>query len=399
MNNRVFIIGQGILAAPGENPSDVASCLAQGISPIAPLQHFDAQLPQIPLVGEVRKTNETLCNDLGLDASRGYSRTALLGLYAAGQAVTAAGLPAEELAHAALISATTVGGMDRSEIFFADYFRNNDTCVVKTIAHHDCGAATDFIGAQLGIGGFMTTINTACSSSANALMLGARMIRAGKADIVIAGGADALCRFTLNGFQALMLLSPEPCRPFDQARQGLNLGEGAAYLVLCSERIIGDRMPLAELAGWGNANDAYHQTASSPDGRGAVLAMQAALHTAGLQPSDIQYINAHGTATANNDLAESTALRTVFGNTPPFSSTKAFTGHTLAAAGAIEAVISVMALQQQMAFPNLNFHTPMEETGCVPIQEATRMPVQHILSNSFGFGGNCTSLVFKNFPA
>jgi 3-oxoacyl-[acyl-carrier-protein] synthase-1 len=180
---------------------------------------------------------------------------------------------------------------------------------------------------------------------------------------------------------------------------GLNLGEGAGFLVLENEQSLSvtRNTPLCLLSGWNNATDAFHQTASSANGKGAYLAMINALTKANIIPEKINYINAHGTGTGNNDLSESIALKTVFGdNIPPFSSTKGFTGHTLAAAGAIEAVYCVQAIQSQAILPNLNFSTPMTETGMVP-ETIFRSDVQveNVLSNSFGFGGNCTCLIFS----
>jgi 3-oxoacyl-[acyl-carrier-protein] synthase-1 len=215
----------------------------------------------------------------------------------------------------------------------------------------------------------------------------------------VAGGADALSLFTINGFNSLMILSDEFCRPFDGRRKGLNLGEGAGYVVLESEKSLmkSGKEPLAELTGYGNACDAFHQTASSADGQGACLAMTKALETAGLAPSDVDYINVHGTGTVNNDLSEGTAIARIFGkDVPPFSSTKAYTGHTLAAAGGIEAVFSVLALQHKVVFPNLHFGEPMPELRMQPVtQWGTGKQLKHVLSNSFGFGGNNSSLLFS----
>lgn len=394
-SGKVFITGAGIISALGNDLSSTFDSLIQQHSGIVPLQNFDAALPEPPLVGEVPYTNRELAVLLGLDTRAPHSRTFLLGLYAAQQAVRHAQISPEDLPDTTFISATTVGGMDQTEDFLPGYFLDPGYGRIRVIGNHDCGASTENIVRQLGTGGFFTTINTACSSAANAIMLGARMIRAGQTDIVIAGGVDPLCRFTLNGFHSLMLLSGERCKPFDARRNGLNLGEGAAYIVLCSEKVVGKYAPIAELAGWGNANDAFHATASSPEGRGAVFAMQTALKQAGVQPSEINYINAHGTATANNDLAESTALQTVFEKVPAFSSTKSYTGHTLAAAGAIEAVISLLAIREQTVFPNPGFAEAMHETGLVPETVASKQPIRYVLSNSFGFGGNCSSLIFK----
>jgi 3-oxoacyl-(acyl-carrier-protein) synthase len=265
--------------------------------------------------------------------------------------------------------------------------------------HHECGSVTELVADRLGIRHFVSTVSTACSSSANAILFGARMIRQGQLDVVIAGGTDALARFTLNGFNSLMILDPSFCRPFDEHRKGLNLGEGAGYVVLVSDDVAGtlDRSPMVRLSGYCNANDAYHQTASSPDGTGSFLAMQGALTKAGLQPSDISYINLHGTGTQNNDLAEGTAIKTLFApHYPPASSTKSFTGHTLGGCGGVETVFSVMAITEGIIYPNLRLETPMKELPFV-VETTFRNQenIRHVLSNSFGFGGNCTSLIFS----
>src|SRR5690606_29884462 len=244
----------------------------------------------------------------------------------------------------------------------------------------------------------VTTISTACSSAANAIMLGARLIKSGKLDRVFVGGADCLSKFTINGFKTLMILSDTFNTPFDENRKGLNLGEAAAFLVLESDEVVKaeNKKVLAYVKGYGNANDAFHQTASSDNGDGATLAMEKALKVANLKPSEIDYINAHGTATANNDLSEGRAIQRIFGErVPDFSSTKAFTGHTLAAAGAIEAVYSVLALQKNVIFPNLNFRTPMKEFNLIPITSPKKKELKTVLSNSLGFDGNCSTLIFS----
>ncbi|PKP15703.1 MAG: beta-ketoacyl-[acyl-carrier-protein] synthase family protein, partial [Bacteroidetes bacterium HGW-Bacteroidetes-23] len=205
-------------------------------------------------------------------------------------------------------------------------------------------------------------------------------------------------KFTINGFKTLMILSDTYNTPFDNDRKGLNLGEAAAFLVLESDEIVqkNNKKVLAYVSGFGNANDAFHQTASSENGEGAFLAMQKAFKLANLQPEDIDYINAHGTATPNNDLSEGRAILRMFkDNVPDFSSTKAFTGHTLAAAAAIEAVYSVLALQHNLVFPNMNFKKPMEEFNLIPQTTLKEKSINHVLSNSFGFGGNCSTVLFS----
>ena len=230
-------------------------------------------------------------------------------------------------------------------------------------------------------------------------MQGARLIEGNKLDRVIVGGSDPLALFDMKGFSSLNIYDQDICKPFDDTRKGLNLGEGAGFLVLESDQSISitGNTPLCILSGWNNASDAFHQTASSPNGKGAYLAMINALTKANITSGKINYINAHGTGTGNNDLSESIAIKNVFNdNIPPFSSTKGFTGHTLAAAGAIEAVYCVQSIQSQAILPNLNFSTPMIETGMVP--ETTfrsGVQVEYVLSNSFGFGGNCTCLIFS----
>ena len=276
------------------------------------------------------------------------------------------------------------------ELLVNDHHKN----VIETF---DSADSTEKIADLLKIRHYIATISTACSSSANAIMLGARMIRHNRLDRVIAGGTDALTKYTINGFNTLEILSPDPCRPFDVNRKGLTLGEGAAFLVLESEEIADPDSIICELKGFGNANDAYHSTASSPDGNGAGHAMQKAIASAGLNSSDINYINAHGTGTDINDLSEGNAIMVTFGNNIPLvSSTKAFTGHTLAAAGAVEAVISVLALKHRFIPANLHFKHKINELSFSPVINFMKdYPLRHVLSNSFGFGGNNTSLIFS----
>ena len=297
----------------------------------------------------------------------------------------------------AFISSTSVGGMDETEKYYRQVLKNLpvDFNLTRT---HDSGNTSENIAAYLKFSGYINTLSTACSSAANAIMLAARMIAQGKMDRVLVGGTDPITDFTIKGFQSLMIYDNEWCKPFDHNRNGLNLGEGAGFLLLEGDRSIkiSGNEPICSLTGWHNAADAYHQTASSPDGKGATIAMKNALNKAGLESKEISYINAHGTGTKNNDLSESIAIKNVFGNAiPPFSSTKAFTGHTLAAAGAIEAVYSVLAIKNQVHFSGLNYNDPLEETLMRPVTEPTQAVTKHVMSNSFGFGGNNSSLIFS----
>lgn len=400
---KVYVTGLGIISALGTSLEENFRALCSARSGIDHIRYLPTHQRGVLPVGEVKCSEGELLERLPPRRSLQTARTHLLNLLALREALTHAGLcDSEEVKEGHLLglaTGTSVGGMDKSENFYAQYLKDARKGRLRDIIHHDPGAIADLAALELGIRGFVTTISTACSSAANAIMLGARLIRQGRLERVVAGGADALTRFTLNGFNSLMILDEQPCRPFDATRKGLNLGEGAAYLVLESARSVEARRAevLCELSGYGNANDAHHQTASSPEGTGARLAMQKAMKVSGLTPTDISYINAHGTGTLNNDVSEGMALQTLFdGEVPPLSSTKAYTGHTLAAAGGLEAVFSVLAIQHQCIWPNLRFAQPMPELDFTPQTQLRKdLPVRHVLSNSFGFGGNCTSLVFS----
>jgi 3-oxoacyl-(acyl-carrier-protein) synthase len=263
------------------------------------------------------------------------------------------------------------------------------------LSSYDCASVDLYLQSRHRMAGIINTINTACSSSSNAIMYGARLLKNGLAKRVIAGGTDSLAKFTINGFNALHILSPEKCTPFDRDRKGLNLGEAAAFLVLEKEEDIAGKKIYAELTGYGNSNDAFHPSSLSDKGDGPFLCMQKALQKAQLPASAISFINAHGTATENNDAVESQAMIRLFGTPPPFASTKANTGHTLGAAGAVEAVFGVLNLYHQEIYPGLHFSNAIEATGLKPETIYRQGSLQHVMSNSFGFGGNCTSLIFS----
>jgi 3-oxoacyl-[acyl-carrier-protein] synthase-1 len=353
---------------------------------------------EIP-VAEVKASNKELAERAQVKEDGTYSRTTLLGLIAARQAFSQAQIADFTECKTGLISATTTGGMDRSERFCKEYLKNNKRGRLRDIITHDCGDSTEIIANQTGIKDYVSTISTACSSSANAILVAARLIKNGVLDRVLVGGVDALTLFTLNGFNSLMILDRDGCKPFDEERNGLTLGEGAGFLMIESEGSLKKKgkTVLCEIKGYGNACDAFHQTASSPEGKGAYLSMEKALAKAGLQPAMIDYINAHGTGTKNNDLSEGIAIKRLFQDSvPAFSSTKAYTGHTLGAAGAIEAVLCIMAIQHQWIYPNLNFKQTMKELGFSPVTTFQyHAPVRNVMSNSFGFGGNNTSLLFS----
>lgn len=397
MNQGVAITGMGIISAIGNTVEENYVSLVNNTIGISTIENISTVHSGEIKVGEIKKTNQQLVDELQLLPDNNFSRTAMLGTIAAKQAVKNAKITSINECRTGLISATSVGGMDMTERHYYDYFENEN--LIKFISCHDGGDVAHKIADELGLNGMVTTISTACSSAANAIMLGARLIKSGKLDRVIVGGTDALAKFTINGFKTLMILSDSYNKPFDDNRKGLNLGEAAAYLVLESDEMVKkeNKKVLARVTGYGNANDAFHQTASSENGDGAFLAMEKAFQVANLKPEQIDYINVHGTATPNNDLSEGKAILRLFGeeNIPDFSSTKPFTGHTLAAAAAIEAVYSVLALQNNVVFPNLNFEIPMQEFNMIPQTVIKNKNIEHVLSNSFGFGGNCSTLIFS----
>lgn len=397
MNKKVYITGIGAISAIGNNVAENFNSLKNKKSGIGKITLLNTIFKDEIPAGEVKLSDKHLIEQLQLSDKEAYTRTALLGLTAVKEALKNANISDPSKEKTGIVSATTVAGMVSSEKYYLDFLNsdlNND--FIKT---HEAADSTEKIADYFGISEFMTTISTACSSSANAIIIGTRLIKNGILDRVIVGGTDALSKFTLNGFNTLMILDRKPCKPFDNERQGLNLGEAAAYLILESEELVKkeNKKPLAVISGYANANDAFHQTASSPNGYGASLAMQQALETAKLKPEEIDYINVHGTGTANNDLSEGRAMLNVFDNKiPKFSSTKAYTGHTLAAAGSLEAVFSVLSLQNKIIFPNLRFQNPMSEFHLIPETEILKnINIKHIMSNSFGFGGNGTVLIIS----
>ncbi|MEO8416751.1 MAG: beta-ketoacyl-[acyl-carrier-protein] synthase family protein, partial [Ginsengibacter sp.] len=349
---KIFVTGIGVISAIGIDAKENLSSLQAGITGITKSYIYNLML------GEVRLTNEQIIQMLGLPGED-FSRTTLLSLIAAKEAWGNNCI--QDNIRTGLISSTSVGGLDRMEKYYFEYQKNESSNGYKLMTH-DNGRITERVAFELGISGYIGTISTACSSGANAIMQGARFIEGNKLDRVIVGGCDPLALYDIKGFSSLNIYDQDICKPFDESRKGLNLGEGAGFLVLESEQstAITGNTPLCILSGWNNATDAFHQTASSADGKGAGLVMTNALTKANITPEKISYINAHGTGTGNNDLSESIAIQRVFNNNiPPFSSTKGFTGHTLAAAGAIEAVYCVQSIQAQSIFPNLNFSTPM----------------------------------------
>jgi 3-oxoacyl-[acyl-carrier-protein] synthase-1 len=258
---------------------------------------------------------------------------------------------------------------------------------------HNSFSVADYVRRRFGLEGPAMAVSSACASSAKVFGSARRMIEADLIDAALVGGTDSLCLTTLYGFHSLQLSSPLPCRPFDQARDGISIGEAGAFALL-------ERMPDSldadsiVLKGMGESSDAYHMSAPHPEGLGARRAMQSALSTAALDAAQIDYINLHGTGTPSNDRSESQAITSVFGPTTPCSSTKGATGHTLGAAGALEAVISALAIKHGLMPGGVHTATIDPTLTAHYIRENRRAPVGTVLSNSFGFGGTNCSLIF-----
>ncbi len=393
MASSIAITGSGIISAIGCNKKEVLHSLLNHKTGIDSMKYLESMHKHLP-VGEVKCSNDELKSILGIEASKILSRNVMLGAIAAKEALCEANddLSSKKVV---FISGTTVGGMDITEAFFAKMLQ--DDTFLPYLKSHDCGSSSNEIMQLCGIDAEVCTISTACSSALNAMIVGAEMLRRGEADVIIAGGCESLSRFHFNGFNSLMILDSERCRPFDATRAGINLGEGAAYVVMerAEEADRRGAQVQAYISGYGNRCDAFHQTATSETGEGAFLAMSKAIQSSGLSIDDISYINAHGTGTGNNDQSESVALQRVFGsNVPKISSTKGFTGHTTSASGSIETVICILAMMNNFIPANLGWDKAMEN-GVIPTLGETEVELTNVLCNSFGFGGNCSSLILS----
>ena len=386
------VTGLGLVTANGCGVGGNWTAIRIGVSGLKPLTLFSS-----PRYGQVL-TGEAPRDLTALGAPAHASRSDQLGWLAAREAVAEAGLDFTNCAErAGVVLGCSVGGSFNSEHFLITLIKRGKMRA-RPLRFHECVSVVDLVANEFGLLGPSLAVSTACSSGALAIATAAEMIQAGEADIMLAGGADSLSRMTWAGFHSLLLVDALGCRPFDVSRAGTSMGEGAAVLVLEAEESARKRGAkiLARLSGWGASCDTHHATAPHPEGAGAAAAMVAALHRAGLESSAIGYVNAHGTGTRDNDLAESKALRTVFGfHVPPVSSTKGFFGHALAASGAIEAVVCVEALRHQEIPPNPGFTKIDPAIGLEPVTELRSAPLTHVMSNSFGFGGNNAVLIFS----
>lgn len=407
----VAITGLGAIGAPGRGVAAIDAALAQGRDGLGTLDLWQTELAAQYPVGQYRGD---LTADMtavpGYRATRSQrarlSRSDQLALVATAEAAAQAGLSPADFARAgagAYIGLSVCGTLTSEAQYTAavqaakrgEHRRPR----VDAMFAHEGASSLDALARYFQLTGPTLSFMTACSSGANAIGLAAERIAGGQSSLMLAGGADSLSRIAYFGFHSLQVVSPDGPRPFDRDRKGMSVGEGAGVLVLESlahARARGARV-LALLSGYGHSCDAHHLTAPHPEGAGAVAAMRAAVQSAGLQPADIGYINAHGTATLDNDKTEARAIAAVFGpGSVPVSSIKRFFGHTLAAAGAIEAVVCTRALQQQVLPQNLGLRQALDDARLdLVVTPRPAGGLRHVLSNSFGFGGNNAALVFS----
>jgi len=405
----VAVTGLGTISALGPGVAAMDAALGQGRDGLGRLDLWPTELADAFPVGQYRGE---LDSDLAaVQSMKGtarelarLSRSDKLALVAAAEAVKQSGLEAAHLCAAGAYLGQTVCGTFSSE---ARYLAALDAARAGSLRRmpmdamfkHEGANALDRLAQYFGLGGPTLSFMTACSSGANAIGLAARRIALGQSEVMLAGGADSLSRIAVYGFHSLQLISPDGPRPFDRDRKGMTVGEGAGMLVLESldhARRRGARA-LALVTGFGHSCDAHHLTSPHPEGAGAIAAMREAVAGAGAAQADIGYVNAHGTATLDNDSTEARAIEAVFGpGGVPVSSTKRFFGHTLGAAGAIEAVVCVRALQQGALPRNLGVRQPLLDAKLDLVREPRRADgLRHVLSNSFGFGGNNAALVLS----
>jgi len=398
LQTRIAVTGAGIICAIGRNKEEVWRSIVESRSGIGQLTRFEGETFPTDKAAEVDEDLSDLVTMPRRDARR-LSRTDLLAVIAASEAIAQAnhGSRPLPLERAVVSTGTSTGGLLEGESFF---FRRRQVgrrrARASQVLQQPTSGPSDAVARAFELGGGVVSNATACASGGAAIGMAGDYLRSGQADVAIAGGSDALCRLTYSGFNVLQAVDPAPCAPFSADRKGITLGEGAAYLVLerWDDAVARGATILAELSGYGASCDAHHATAPAEDGRGAQAAIRRALFEAGL--STVDYINAHGTGTPLNDSAETCAIISAVGSNVPVSSTKSYFGHTLGAAGGVEAVISVLALQNQLAPPTLRLRETSADCSLDYIPHTARpMAMDAVLSNTFGFGGSNVSLLFR----
>ena len=381
--------GAGILCSIGRNKDEVWSSIVESRAGIGKLTRFAGETFPTDVAAEVAGE---------LRGARRLSRTDLLAIAAAREAIEQASANSPLPRERAIVSTgTSTGGLLEGEsYYFRRLTRGRRRTPPSSVLQQPTSGPSDAVARAFELGGGVVSNATACASAGAAIGMAADYLRSGHADVAVAGGSDALCRLTYSGFNVLQAVDPEPCSPFAATRKGITLGEGAGYLVLerWDDAVARGATILAELSGYGASCDAHHPTAPSEDGRGAEAAMRGAMREG--RTESIDYVNAHGTGTQLNDAAETRAIIAALGSSVPASSSKSYFGHTLGASGAVEAVVTVLALQHQTAPPTLRLEENAPECGLDFIPHTARpMAMANALSNTFGFGGSNVSLLFR----
>jgi 3-oxoacyl-[acyl-carrier-protein] synthase II len=401
---RIWVTGIGVVSPLGRGAAITMDRLVAGDRAFAPLSLFELAAGDRPTAGP-RKTQLAAevtglsAAEVAPDGDEGWSRTDAMSVLAAREALAHGGVEPTRTAVDLIIGGTTAG-MFETEDLLAQLSRHPDAIApLRRMLSHPLSSTGDHVHAAAGPFRRIRSVCSACSSGANAILLAAAWIRGGAADCVLAGGADGLCRLTYTGFGALSALDSNPCRPFDKRRAGLNLGEGAAFLLLERDEHARARgaKPIVELRGWAVGAEAHHITNPERTGRMAARVMRDALARAELTAAEIDYVNAHGTATPLNDPMESAALHECLGREVervPVSSSKGQIGHTLGAAGAIEAAVTAMAIQRGVLPPTVGLEEVDPDCRLAHVTTSRPAALRAAMSNSFGFGGTDTVLVF-----
>lgn len=396
---RVVITGLGSINALGAGVEAFAAGLREGRSGIGRISLFDASAYRSTWAAEIRQAATPASLPAAL--RRRASRSDVFALIAADEALKAATVGESDRSRVGIVIGASTGGMFEGETDFEGFMHGGRWQTLRGVLNTPVSTTADVLAGVFDCRGPRLTISTACSSGNNALGVAADWIRAGRADVVLCGGVDSLCRMTFSGFNVLQAVDTVPCRPFDRARAGLTLGEGAAMFVFESEDHARERgaSASAEFLGYAASADAYHMTQPRPDGGSALFAARRALQESGVHVDEIDYVNAHGTGTPLNDVVETGILKQLLGKRAdrvPVSSTKSTTGHCLAAAGAIEALVCVIALRDGCIPATLNLENadPECDLDYVP-QRSRNADLRTALSNSYGFGGNNTTIVLR----
>jgi len=392
-NIRIAVTGAGIICSIGRNKAEVWKAIEESRAGIRKLTRFPGETFPTDLAAEVDGEIESMLPISRREAKR-MSRSDKLAIIAAAEAIQQAGAP---LDRAIVSTGTSTGGLLEGEEFFFRRVVRGDASASRVLQQPTSGPS-DAVARAFNAGGGVISNATACASAGAAIGIAADYLRSQHADAAIAGGSDALCRLTYSGFNVLQAVDAQPCTPFAAHRKGITLGEGAAYLVLerWDDAIARGARPIAELRGYGATCDAHHPTAPHEEGRGAEAAMRGALFDARWNGDRLDYINAHGTGTLLNDSAETKAIISAIGTEVPVSSTKSYFGHTLGASGAVEAVITILALLHQIAPPTLRLDAAAADCTLDYIPHTPRpMAMENALSNTFGFGGSNVSLLFR----